>query len=172
MRDPGLRGDPPDAAAVVAAVTYTAAAVTGVCAAVVLDVAVLRTKLVLGRVFWCSYPIVLAFQLLSNGILTGRGVVLYNPSSILGVRVVHAPVEDLAFGFALVLATLAVWASLRPPAASRPGPSAASPPGPPGVSRPGPSAVSRPGPPAASRPKPSAASRPGPGPSEPPEPRP
>jgi lycopene cyclase domain-containing protein len=94
--------------------TYTVAAVVGVVAAVVLDVFVLRTRLVLGRVFWCAYPIVFGFQLLSNGVLTGRGVVLYNPSAILGVRLVHAPVEDLAFGFALVLASLALWTKLGP----------------------------------------------------------
>src|SRR5262249_9520882 len=73
------------------------------------DVVALRTRLVLGRVFWCLYPIVLAFQLASNGVLTGRGVVLYNPDDIVGIRFVYAPVEDLAFGFALVLATLSVW---------------------------------------------------------------
>jgi lycopene cyclase domain-containing protein len=103
---------------VVAAVTYTAAALLGVAAALVLDVLVLRTRLVLGRVFWLSYPIVVVFQLLSNGILTGRGVVLYNPSDILGIRLVYAPIEDLAFGFALVLSTLALWVFFRPPAES------------------------------------------------------
>jgi len=90
-------------------VTYTVAASLGVVAALVLDVVVLRTRLVLGLVFWCLYPIVFAFQLASNGVLTGRGVVLYNPDDILGIRLVHAPVEDLAFGFALVLATLSMW---------------------------------------------------------------
>jgi lycopene cyclase domain-containing protein len=44
-----------------------------------------------------------------NGVLTGRGVVRYDPAAILGPRVLNAPVEDLAFGFALVLATLATW---------------------------------------------------------------
>ena len=73
---------------------------------------VLRTRLVLGRVFWCAYPIIFGFQLLANGVLTGRGVVLYNRSDILGVRLVHAPVEDLAFGFALVLVSLALWTRL------------------------------------------------------------
>ncbi|MFI5914943.1 lycopene cyclase domain-containing protein [Dactylosporangium sp. NPDC051541] len=102
--------------------TYTAAAVLGVVSAVVLDVAVLRTRVLLGRVFWCSYPIVLAFQLLSNGILTGRGVVRYNPDAILGIRLVYAPVEDLAFGFALIVATLALWVRLRPPPGSPPEP--------------------------------------------------
>nr|BFE66056.1 lycopene cyclase domain-containing protein [Dactylosporangium thailandense] len=107
--------------------TYTAAALAGVLAALVLDVAVLRTRVVLGRVFWCSYPIVVAFQLLSNGILTGRGVVLYNPSAIMGVRLAYAPVEDLLFGFALVLATLALWVFFRPRAASPPPPGPSEP---------------------------------------------
>ena len=89
--------------------TYTAAAVAGVTAAVVLDVAVLHTRLILGRVFWLSYPIVVAFQLLSNGILTGRDIVMYAPEAILGPRLVHAPVEDLLFGFAMVLLTLDLW---------------------------------------------------------------
>jgi lycopene cyclase domain-containing protein len=47
-------------------------------------------------------------------VLTGRGVVLYNPSAILGVRLVHAPVEDLAFGFALILTSLSLWTRLSP----------------------------------------------------------
>jgi lycopene cyclase domain-containing protein len=110
--------------------TYTAAAAVGVLCAGTLDVLLLRTRLILGRVFWCSYPIVLGFQLLSNGVLTGRGVVLYNPSAILGLRLVNAPVEDLAFGFALVLASLSLWTFLRPPAASPPGPGRSAPRGP------------------------------------------
>lgn len=92
--------------------TYTVAAVIGVAAALTADLAVLRTRLVAGRVFWATYPIVLAFQLLANGVLTGRGVVRYNPSAILGWRIAYAPVEDLLFGFALVLLTLSVWVRL------------------------------------------------------------
>jgi lycopene cyclase domain-containing protein len=90
-------------------VTYTAAAALGALAAVVLDLFVLRTRLVLGRIFWVTFAIVLIGQLAVNGVLTGRGVVRYNPAAILGPRLVYAPVEDLAFGFALVLATLATW---------------------------------------------------------------
>ena len=89
--------------------SYTWAALVGVGAAVLLDLAVLRTRLLAGRTFWATYPIVLGFQLLSNGLLTGRGVVRYNPAAILGVRIAYAPVEDLGFGFALVLATLSLW---------------------------------------------------------------
>jgi lycopene cyclase domain-containing protein len=90
-------------------VSYTVAAFLGAGAAVLLDLVVLRTRLLLGVVFWATYPIVLVFQLVANGILTGRGVVRYDPAAVLGPRVVYAPVEDLVFGFALVLASLALW---------------------------------------------------------------
>lgn len=92
--------------------TYTAAAVVGVLAALALDLVVLRTRLVLRRIWWVTYPLVLVFQLAANGILTGRRVVVYDPRAILGLRVADAPVEDLAFGFALVLTTLSVWVYL------------------------------------------------------------
>jgi len=90
-------------------VTYTVAAALGALAAVGVDLFVLRTRLLARGVFWATYPIVVGFQLLSNGILTGRGVVRYDPDAIIGVRIVYAPVEDLVFGFALVLASLSTW---------------------------------------------------------------
>ena len=103
--------------------SYTAAAFLGVFGALVVDLMVLKTRLVTGVTFWATYPIVLGFQLLSNGVLTGLGVVRYDPAAIIGLRIVYAPVEDLAFGFALVLLSLSVWARLnryggsrRPPA--------------------------------------------------------
>ena len=89
--------------------SYTAAAVLGVAVAVAVDLFGLRTRLVLRPVFWATYPIIVFFQLLSNGILTGRGIVRYAPEAIIGVRLVYAPVEDLLFGFAMVLCTLATW---------------------------------------------------------------
>ena len=89
--------------------TYTAAAVLGVLGALAVDLVVLRTRLVTRAVFWATYPIIVGFQLLSNGILTGRGVVRYDPGAIIGWRIAYAPVEDLLFGFALVLFSLAVW---------------------------------------------------------------
>ena len=67
-------------------VTYTAAALLGVLAALVVDLLVLRTRLVTRAVFWATYPIVIVFQLLSNGILTGRHIVVYDPAAILGLR--------------------------------------------------------------------------------------
>lgn len=89
--------------------SYTVAAVLAVLATLALDLLVLRTRLVLRKVWWVSYAIVVFFQLLSNGILTGRHIVRYDPHAIIGWRVVYAPVEDLMFGFALVLMSLSVW---------------------------------------------------------------
>ena len=89
--------------------TYTIAALLGVAAAVAVDLLVLRTRLLTRAVFWATYPIIIAFQLLSNGILTGRGIVRYDPAAIIGWRIAYAPVEDLLFGFALVLLTLSLW---------------------------------------------------------------
>jgi lycopene cyclase domain-containing protein len=94
-------------------VTYTAAAFLGVFGALTVDLVVLRTRLVTGLTFWVTYPIVLVFQLLSNGLLTGLRVVRYDPAAIIGLRIAYAPVEDLAFGFALVLLSLSVWARLN-----------------------------------------------------------
>lgn len=89
--------------------TYTVAVVVGVAGALVLDLFVLRTRLVRRRAFWTAYAICLLFQLLVNGVLTGRGLVTYAPDSINGSRLVYAPVEDLGFGFSLVLQTLGWW---------------------------------------------------------------
>jgi lycopene cyclase domain-containing protein len=89
--------------------TYTTASVLGVLAAAGIDLFVLRTRLLTRLVFWATYPIVFVFQLISNGILTGRRIVIYAPDAILGIRIVHAPIEDLLFGFALVLLTLSLW---------------------------------------------------------------
>jgi lycopene cyclase domain-containing protein len=90
-------------------VTYTWAAVLGVLAAALLDLAALRTRLLRRRAFWVAYAIVLFFQLVVNGLLTGLKIVRYDPDAILGLRVAYAPVEDLLFGFAMVLATLSLW---------------------------------------------------------------
>lgn len=102
--------------------TYTQLAVVAVGLAIVVDVIVLRTRLLTRRVFWTAYAIVFGFQLVTNAALTGLRVVRYDGSAIVGNsttnvtptfigdgRIAFAPVEDLAFGFALVLVTLSLW---------------------------------------------------------------
>jgi lycopene cyclase domain-containing protein len=90
-------------------VSYTELAVAGVLVALLVDLLLMRTALVRRRAFWVSYVIVLSCQLLVNGVLTGARIVRYDPRTIVGVRVIFAPVEDLLFGFAMVLVTLSSW---------------------------------------------------------------
>jgi lycopene cyclase domain-containing protein len=110
--------------------TYTEIALVGVAATVLLDLAVLRTRLLVSRRYWISYAIILIFQLVVNGVLTGRRVVVYNGADVIGTaaspfvgrgRFCFAPVEDLLFGFALVTQTLGwwVWWGRRAVSASR-----------------------------------------------------
>ncbi len=89
--------------------TYTGAALLGVAAALLVDLVGLRTALVRRRAFWIAYAIVLFFQLIVNGLLTGLRVVRYDPARIIGWRLAFAPVEDVLFGFALVTITLSLW---------------------------------------------------------------
>jgi hypothetical protein len=103
--------------------TYTALAMIGVLAVITLDFFVFKTKILKRKVFWVSYSIVIFFQLLTNGILTGFGIVEYSGDAIIGSstpkdsppafigdgRLVYAPVEDLLFGFCLVVLTLTIW---------------------------------------------------------------
>ena len=88
---------------------YTQIAFAAVALAVILDSYILRTRLLRKRVFWTSYSIILPFQLLTNWWLTSRNIVMYSSETIIGLRIASAPVEDLLFGFALVLSTLAFW---------------------------------------------------------------
>ena len=93
--------------------SYSALAVIAVVSGLVVDLAVLRTRMVTRRAFWAAYAIVLVFQLLMNGVLTGADVVVYDRAAIWGPRIAYAPVEDLLFGFALVTLTLASWAAVN-----------------------------------------------------------
>jgi lycopene cyclase domain-containing protein len=100
-------------------VTYTALVLLAVPVVVIIDLAVLRTRLVRRKAFWVSYAIVLFFQFLFNGVLTGFEIVRYDDEAILGTRVFWAPVEDVAFGFAMITLTLCVWVALGRRTATR-----------------------------------------------------
>ena len=92
--------------------TYTQIALGAVFIAAFVDLEVLKTNLLKRRVFWTSYAIILPFQLLTNWWLTSRNIVMYNEDTILGIRIASAPLEDLFFGFALLLSVLTNWVYL------------------------------------------------------------
>lgn len=89
--------------------TYTQLALTAVPLAIVFDVFITKRRMILRRAFWTSYAIILPFQLLTNWWLTSREIVMYRDPFITGRRIASAPVEDLLFGFALILSVISLW---------------------------------------------------------------
>ncbi|MEI8065740.1 MAG: lycopene cyclase domain-containing protein [Actinomycetes bacterium] len=93
--------------------SYSALAISAVVAALILDLFLVKTQLIRLKSFWTSYAIILPFQLLTNWWLTSRNIVMYDKEAIIGIRIASAPVEDLLFGFALILSVLVLWVRLK-----------------------------------------------------------
>ncbi len=89
--------------------TYTLIALVALGCAVGADLFLFKTRMLLRKGFWTSYAIILPFQLLTNWWLTSRNIVMYRDSAIIGFRIASAPLEDLLFGFALILSVLSGW---------------------------------------------------------------
>ena len=88
---------------------YTDIALSSVIVAVLVDLFLLKTSLLTKSVFWTSYAIILPFQLITNWWLTSLDIVMYNPAAIIGRRLAGAPIEDLLFGFSLILLIQGMW---------------------------------------------------------------
>jgi lycopene cyclase domain-containing protein len=88
---------------------YTDIALLAVVISVLVDLFVFKNSMLTRVAFWTSYAIILPFQLLTNWWLTSRNIVMYNPDAIIGLRICSAPVEDLLFGFALILSVMGLW---------------------------------------------------------------
>jgi lycopene cyclase domain-containing protein len=91
------------------AMSYSDLAITAMLIAVMSDLFIVRTQLMTKAIFWTSYSIILPMQLITNWWLTSGFIVIYNPNTIIGTRVAGAPIEDLLFGFSLVLTTMSMW---------------------------------------------------------------
>ena len=89
--------------------SYTQLALLAVPIAILFDLFITKRKMIFRRSFWTSYAIILPFQLLTNWWLTSREIVMYRPQFITGKRIASAPVEDLLFGFALILGVITLW---------------------------------------------------------------
>lgn len=89
--------------------SYTELTILAILFTIVIDMLLLKTRLLTRKVFWTSYAIILFFQLITNWWLTSNEIVIYSPEFILGPRIASAPIEDLGFGFALVTNVMALW---------------------------------------------------------------
>jgi lycopene cyclase domain-containing protein len=90
-------------------VIYTDIALNAVLLAVVLDLFVLKSQMMTRGIFWLTYSLILPFQLLTNWWLTSNKIVMYSDIEIIGRRLAGAPIEDLLFGFSMILLTLSTW---------------------------------------------------------------
>ena len=88
---------------------YTDIAILAFLFSIFFDLFLIKTKLLMRAAFWTSYAIILPFQLINNWWLTSRNIVMYRSDAIIGIRVASAPIEDLLFGFALILCVMAMW---------------------------------------------------------------
>lgn len=89
--------------------TYSEITSLALISTILFDMFITKTSLLTTRAFWASYGIIFPFQLITNWWLTSRQIVLYDPEKIIGLRVAGAPIEDLLFGFAMIVATLSLW---------------------------------------------------------------
>ena len=101
--------------------TYTQIAILAVAAAVIIDLFVFRTRLVQRRAFWVSYAIIFFFQLRQRHVhwIRDRSIRRSGdhridvtddeppPSLVTGEW--RSAVEDLLFGFSLILLSLSLW---------------------------------------------------------------
>ncbi len=95
---------------------YTVWSAIAVLAVVALELLWLRTGLFRRLQFWIAMAIVFFFQCLVDGWLTklSAPIVLYAENQMLGVRAPwDIPVEDFAFGFAMVTLALLLWEARR-----------------------------------------------------------
>ncbi len=91
---------------------YTLLTIAAVVLVVLLDLRVVRTRLLTTVSFWITLGIVWGFQVLVDGWLTKlhAPIVIYDESQFSGVRILlDSPIEDFGFGFAMIVATLMVW---------------------------------------------------------------
>ncbi|HMT31364.1 MAG TPA: lycopene cyclase domain-containing protein [Dermatophilaceae bacterium] len=95
---------------------YTVWSAVAVIVVVALELLWLRTGLFTRLQFWIAMAIVFFFQCLVDGWLTklSAPIVLYTEDQMLGVRAPwDIPVEDFAFGFAMVTLALLLWEARR-----------------------------------------------------------
>ena len=71
------------------------------------------TKLLLQPRFYIFILFISIFNLIFNGYLTGRPVVVYGEAYQLGLRITTIPIEDFGYGFALLFLNIIIYEKLK-----------------------------------------------------------
>src|SRR3954454_7992561 len=106
---------------------YTVGAIAAAAAVVLADVFVWHTGLFRSRAYWTAIVICLCFMVLVNGWLTklSAPIVLYDPDAKTAWRFPwDIPVEDFAYGFALLHWVLSRWVRFNSGSKAEPSPPA------------------------------------------------
>ncbi|MBS1526925.1 MAG: lycopene cyclase domain-containing protein [Bacteroidetes bacterium] len=93
---------------------YTASAF-GLLSALIFTAVILKTTWL--TKFYLVYAVLIIPFLVVNGLLTGTGlsspIVWYNPTGIIGARILTIPFEDIFYGMGLILANVWLYTLLR-----------------------------------------------------------
>ncbi len=73
----------------------------------------LQTRLLIGRRVLYYFGATVVMNLICNGYLTARPVVIYNEAYQLGIRLGSIPIEDFGYGFALILLVTILYEKFR-----------------------------------------------------------
>lgn len=88
---------------------YTLLATLSVFVIIVIDLGILKTRLISKRIFWIFWCIMFALLVIVNGYLTWRPIVIYNSSYFMNIRFFTIPIEDFLFGFSLITLNITIW---------------------------------------------------------------
>src|SRR2546425_11599725 len=97
---------------------YTLGAGAAAAVVVVVDLWVARTRVLADRHMPAVGALLLFFMLVANGWLTARPIVTYDDRFRALPRLGTMPLEDLLYGFALVVLTLICWERAKRAAAA------------------------------------------------------
>lgn len=88
---------------------YTISVVIVTVLAVLTDLFILKTRLVLSKKFWIFWVVMTVLFFVINGYLTWRPIVIYGQQFFLNIRLFTIPLEDFLFGFSLITLNIAIW---------------------------------------------------------------
>lgn len=92
--------------------TYAGLAVPFLGLVLLLDLLILKTRVVGTRNFWIVLGIMLGFTAVFDQLFTGLPIVLYDFGLTSGIKLWHAPIEDFSYTIAAVIGIGALHAKL------------------------------------------------------------
>jgi lycopene cyclase domain-containing protein len=87
---------------------YVIICIISIACVCILDL-LLKTKLFTNKKFWIFHLLAFLLTFITDNFLAWRPVVVYNENTLLGIRLIFAPIEDYLFGFSLLTLNLILF---------------------------------------------------------------